>query len=164
VRNGSITRWRRCNNIYFPNIPGCIDINKVRNIHIYECDLNAILAIKWRNAIQKAEDEMKLCESQFESQKTQTFQLPMLIEILQQVSGNKLEPAFTKFKLLPDLTSGRQVTQSKPDHTKWSMWFKFLTNIVFQHRVRPQFEGQVRSQGYQYRGVFNLESRESSQV
>jgi hypothetical protein len=82
VRSGrSITRWRRCNNICIPNIPGCIDINKFRNIHIYECDLNAILAIKWRNAIQKAEDEMKLCEIQFGSRKTKTSQLPILIEI-----------------------------------------------------------------------------------
>jgi len=36
VRSGrSITRWRRCNNICIPKIPGCIDINKYRNIHTY---------------------------------------------------------------------------------------------------------------------------------
>jgi hypothetical protein len=44
------------------------------NSEIYisnECDLHTILAIKRRNAIRKAEDEMKLCESQFGSQKPQ---------------------------------------------------------------------------------------------
>jgi hypothetical protein len=70
LRNGrSITRWRQGNNICIPKLPGCIDINKFRNTY-----LNAIIAIKWRSATQKAEDKMKLCESQFGSQKTRTIQ------------------------------------------------------------------------------------------
>jgi Reverse transcriptase (RNA-dependent DNA polymerase) len=77
----SITRWRQCNNICIPKKPGCIDIDKYRNIHIYECDLNAI---KWKNAIHKAAEEEVICERQFGSRKAKTSQLPILIEILQQ--------------------------------------------------------------------------------
>ena len=80
----SITRWRRCNNICIPKKSGCIDNDKFRNIHIYECNLNAVLAIKWKNAIHKAEEEEVICESQFGSRKAKTSQLPILIEILQQ--------------------------------------------------------------------------------
>ena len=80
----SINRWRKCNNICIPKKPGCIEYDKFRNIHIYECDLNAMLAIKWRNAIKQAEEEKKINESQFGSRRHKSSQLPILIEILQQ--------------------------------------------------------------------------------
>ena len=64
--------------------PGCIEFDKFRNIHKYECDLNAILAIKWRNAIKQAEEEKKLNESQFGSRQHKNSQLTILIEIMQQ--------------------------------------------------------------------------------
>jgi hypothetical protein len=35
-----------------------------------------------------------------------------------------------KFKSLPGEKTNSQVTQSKPDHTKWSIWFKFIANIT----------------------------------
>ena len=46
--------------------------------------MNAVLAIKWKNAIHKAEEEDVISESQFGSRKAKTSQLPILIEILQQ--------------------------------------------------------------------------------
>ena len=80
----SISRWQRCNNICIPKKPGWIEVDKFRNIHIYECDLNAVLAIKWKNAIFKLEEEDLLCESQFGSRKSKTSQIPILVEIIQQ--------------------------------------------------------------------------------
>ena len=79
----SILRWQRCNNICIPKKQGCIEIDKFRNIHIYECDLNAVLAIKWKGAIFTSEKEGKLSESQFGSRKSKNSQLPILLEILQ---------------------------------------------------------------------------------
>jgi Reverse transcriptase (RNA-dependent DNA polymerase) len=85
LRSGrSLTRWQRSNNICIPKKPGCIAIDKFRNIHIYECDLNAVLAIKWKNAIALAEDRNQLSESQYGSRKNKSSQIPILIEILQQ--------------------------------------------------------------------------------
>ena len=61
LRHGkSILRWQRCDNICIPKKQGCIEIDKFRNIHIYECDLNAVLAIKWKGAIFTSEKEGKL--------------------------------------------------------------------------------------------------------
>ena len=80
----SVRSLQRCNNICIPKKPGCLAIDKFRNIHIYECDLYAVLAIKWKNAISLAEEANQLSESQFGSRKTKTSQLPILIEIIQQ--------------------------------------------------------------------------------
>lgn len=33
-------------------------------------------------------------------------------------------------KKLPERHPDSQVNQSKPDHTKWSIWFKFIANIT----------------------------------
>jgi len=59
-------------------------VDKFRNIHIYECDLNAVLAIKWKSAIFNAEKAKQLCESQFGSRQEKTSQIPILLEVLQQ--------------------------------------------------------------------------------
>ena len=59
-------------------------VDKFRNIHIYECDLNAVLAIKWKAAIFKAEESNQISESQFGSRRGKSTQTPILMEILQQ--------------------------------------------------------------------------------
>ena len=41
-----LNRWKNAVNIVIPKQKGTIDITKFRNIHIYECDLNAFLSIK----------------------------------------------------------------------------------------------------------------------
>ena len=80
----SIPRWQQCNNISIPKKPDCILLDKFRNIHIYECNLNAVLAIKWKAAIHNAEDANQLSESQFGSRKGKNTQIPILMEVLQQ--------------------------------------------------------------------------------
>ena len=77
----SISRWQRCSNTC---IPKSIEVDKFRNIHIYECDLSAVLAIKCKSAIIKSEEEDKLCKSQFGSRKSKTSRIPILVELLQQ--------------------------------------------------------------------------------
>ena len=80
----SISRWQKCNNISIPKRSDCILVDKFRNIHIYECDLNAVLAIKWKAAIYRAEESNQISESQFGSRRGKTTQTPILMEILQQ--------------------------------------------------------------------------------
>jgi hypothetical protein len=80
----SISRWQKCNNISIPKQSDCILVDKFRNIHIYECDLNAVLAIKWKAAIYRAEESNQISESQFGSRRGKTTQTPILMEILQQ--------------------------------------------------------------------------------
>jgi hypothetical protein len=78
--------------------------------------------------------------------------------------GNKLEPALTKIKLLPDLTPDSQVNQSKPDHIKSSIWFKFLANITRKRQntlKQPLGEwildfDQIRKRFTTYRTLTNL--------
>ena len=80
----SIPRWQRCNNISIPKKLDCILVEKFRNIHIYECDLDAVIAIKWKAAIYNAEEANQLSENQFGSRKEKNTQIPILMEILQQ--------------------------------------------------------------------------------
>ena len=44
--------------------------------------------------------------------------------------GKSLDPTVMKLKKLPSRQSDPRFYQSKPDHIKWSIWFKFITNIT----------------------------------
>ena len=44
--------------------------------------------------------------------------------------GKRIDPEFMTFKKLPERHLDSQVNQSKPDHTKWLIWFKFIANIT----------------------------------
>jgi hypothetical protein len=79
----SIKRWQKCNNICIPKRNDNRAIDKFRNIHIYECNLNAVLATKWKEAIHNSEEQGLLCESQFGSHSGKSSQIPVLLEILQ---------------------------------------------------------------------------------
>jgi hypothetical protein len=59
-------------------------LNRIRNIHIYEADYNAILKIQWSTALNQAEKEKIIHPLQFGSCKYKTTHNPVLLEILQQ--------------------------------------------------------------------------------
>ena len=44
--------------------------------------------------------------------------------------GKSIDPEFMTFKKLPERHPDSQINQSKPDHTKWWIWFKFIANIT----------------------------------
>jgi hypothetical protein len=71
----SISRLQKCNNISIPKISDCILVDKLGNIHVY--DLNAVLAIKWKAAIFKAEESNQISESQLGSRRGNTAQTPI---------------------------------------------------------------------------------------
>ena len=58
----------------------------------------------------------------------------MSISDITNESGSSLDPSVMKFKILPERKADGQANQSKPDHTKWSIWFKFLANITRQRQ------------------------------
>ena len=80
----SLKRWQRANNICIPKKKDCRDVDSFRNIHIYECDLNAALSIKWSEAISQAENENLIHPSQFGGRAKHSSQMPILLEIIQQ--------------------------------------------------------------------------------
>ena len=83
----------------------------------------------------------------------------MSISDITNESGSSLDPSIMKFKMLPERKADGQVNQSKPDHTKWSIWFKFLANITRQrqkHLKQPLEEwiidySQIRRKYASYR-------------
>jgi hypothetical protein len=79
----SIKQWQKCNNICIPKRNDNRAIDKFRNIHIYERDLNAVLATKWKEAIHKSEEQGLLCKSQFGRRSGKSSQILVLLEILQ---------------------------------------------------------------------------------
>jgi hypothetical protein len=62
----SISRCQKCINISIPKRSDCVLADKLRNIHIYDCELNVVLGIKWKAAIFKAEESNQISESQLE--------------------------------------------------------------------------------------------------
>ena len=63
-----------------PNNPR---IHRLRIIHIYEADYNLLLATKWRQAMQHAEDNKLLNEGLYGSRPGRSAHDPALIEVLQ---------------------------------------------------------------------------------
>ena len=50
-------------------------------------------------------------------------------------SGNNLDTSIMKYKYLPGEKINSQVNQSKPDHTKWSVRFKFTARITRRNQL-----------------------------
>jgi Reverse transcriptase-like len=80
----SLHRWTTAHSIVLFKDKNNQLLNRIRNIHIYEADYNAILKIQWSKAIHQAEKEKIIHPSQFGSRKKKTAHDPVLLEILQQ--------------------------------------------------------------------------------
>jgi hypothetical protein len=84
IRHGhSFHRWRTVVNIMIEKDPGKPRIHRLRVIHIYEADYNLMLAVKWRNAIHKAEDEIIVNEGQYGSRPNRNATDPVFMEEMQ---------------------------------------------------------------------------------
>ena len=78
-----LTRWRTATNIVIPKKKDAYDVKNLRNIHIYECDLNALLSLKWKEASSAAETMNFLVPCQFGSRKERSSHNPVYIETAQ---------------------------------------------------------------------------------
>ena len=78
-----LTRWKTAVNIVIPKKKGLYEPKNLRNIHIYECDLNALLSLKWKEALAAAEQTDFIVQSQFGSRKHKSSQDPVSLESAQ---------------------------------------------------------------------------------
>jgi hypothetical protein len=63
----SLTRWKKADNIIIPKKKNARSLKYFRNIHIFKADWNAIIGIKWKEALKKSEDSNMLQLNQFGS-------------------------------------------------------------------------------------------------
>jgi hypothetical protein len=75
-----LTRWLTATNIVIPKKKGMYEPKNLRNIHIYECDLNALLSLKWKEALAAAEKTEFMVQSQFGCRKQKSSQDPVSLE------------------------------------------------------------------------------------
>ena len=61
----SYDRWKNVTNVMIYKEPSNINIHRLRVIHIYEADLNLLLGVKWREALQNADDHDLIHPGQF---------------------------------------------------------------------------------------------------
>ena len=59
-------------------------------------------------------------------------------------SGRGIDPTVTNFKKLPGKQLSDVYIQHKPDHTKWSIWFRFINLITNARQHNPQQLKQFR--------------------
>jgi hypothetical protein len=64
-----------------PKKNGSYKVTDYRNIHIYECDMNAMLSLKLKEALKQSEDQNVICPSQVGGRKQRSSQFPIHIEI-----------------------------------------------------------------------------------
>lgn len=77
------TRWLKVVNVMLQKDSGNPRIHRLRVIHIYEADYNLLLALKWRQAIHHAEDNLLLNDGLYGSRPGRSAHDPALIEVLQ---------------------------------------------------------------------------------
>jgi endonuclease/exonuclease/phosphatase family metal-dependent hydrolase len=83
VSERPLSRWKVATNIVIPKKKGSNDVKHLRNIHIYECDLNALLSLKWKEALSNAETEDFIIQSQCGSRKEKSSHDPVFMETAQ---------------------------------------------------------------------------------
>jgi hypothetical protein len=84
IQSGTILEcWTNATSIMIPKKNGSYKVTDYRNIHIYECDMNAMLSLKWKEALKKSEEQNIIISSQVGSRKQRSSQFPIHIEISQ---------------------------------------------------------------------------------
>jgi hypothetical protein len=84
IQSGTILDcWINATNIMIPKKNGTYKVTDYRNIHIYECDMNAMLSLKWKEALKQSEDQNVICPSQVGCRKQRLSQFPIHIMIAQ---------------------------------------------------------------------------------
>jgi hypothetical protein len=84
IQSGTILDlWINATNIMIPKKNRSYQVTDYRNIHIYECDMNAMLSLKWKEALKQSEDQNVICPSQVGGRKQRSSQFPIHIKISQ---------------------------------------------------------------------------------
>jgi hypothetical protein len=73
----------KVDNFIIPKKANSRQIKQFRNIHIYEADWNAMISIKWKEALKKSEECHMIQSNQFRSRKQKSTMHPLQLEISQ---------------------------------------------------------------------------------
>jgi exonuclease III len=76
----SYDRWKTIVNVMILKEPGNYKIHRLRVIHLYEADYNALLAMKWRELIHSAEDKNLLNVGTYGSRPNRSATTPVFLE------------------------------------------------------------------------------------
>ena len=60
-------RWKTIVNVLILKDPGNFKIHRLRIIHLFECDYNFLLGLKWKDALHNAKHSKTLNDSQYGS-------------------------------------------------------------------------------------------------
>ena len=82
-RGTTYKRWQIIANSIIFKDPDTIKLHRTRVIHIYEADYNLAMGVKWRSAMQRAEETQVLNEGQYGSRNGRRATDPVFIEELQ---------------------------------------------------------------------------------
>ena len=75
-------RWKNITNVMILKDPDNYKIHRLRIIHLFECDYNFFLGLKWKDALHKAQKEKTLDDSQYGSRPGRCPQTVTLMEEL----------------------------------------------------------------------------------
>ena len=138
-----LQRWKKAVNLVIPKIKGINNISKFRNIHIYECDLNAFLSIKWKEASYQAEESQALVSSQYGSRKAKSSHDPVQTETLLMDISRITRKTYGQInydaracydRILPNLASMASRSHGLPLNIV-NLHFKLLNNMVFDIHI-----------------------------
>ena len=156
IKSGySLKRWRKVHNMIIPKQSNNYDMLKQRSIHIYEADWNAILSIKWREAMIKAEEEGKLHASQYGSRQGKSAHDPIYWETMQHDISRMQRQAYGQInydakscydRILPNLAAIVSQAFGVPKEIT-SIHYHFLKNAEYSVKI----EGAQKLGSYQNR-------------
>jgi hypothetical protein len=138
-----LQRWQRAINIAIPKQPGVLNIDKFRNIHIYECDLNAMLSIKWKEALSKLEESKAIICNQYGSRRALSSWDPVQMETLQLDNSRITRRDYGQInydaracynRILPNLAAMANRAHGLPDSIV-KLHFKLLQNMAYEIQI-----------------------------
>ena len=74
-------RWKTIVNVLILKDPGNFKIHRLRIIHLFECDYNFMLGLKWKDALHQAQQSKTLNDSQYGSRPGRDLQTNGRIKI-----------------------------------------------------------------------------------
>ena len=99
MRNGFVyERWKTIVTQMIEKVPGCPKISRLRVIHLYECDLNLLFGICFRQLQQHNEDNQKLNEGCYGGRPNRRAIDPVIVDVTQTEIAMILRRALIRFQ------------------------------------------------------------------
>jgi Reverse transcriptase (RNA-dependent DNA polymerase) len=150
-----LKRWTKAINIVIPKRKHVTSFNHLRNIHLYESDLNATLALKWKEALQESEKKGIIVNHQFGSRKKMSAHDPVYLEIAQAEISRLTREQYGQInydaracydRILPNIASMVSMAHGVPEK---------MVNL--HHTLLKSMSYEVRIEGALEKHTFNNE-------